>query len=306
MILCSKSEDIMERSLRKIIIFVVVVAFMIPLLTPQVFAASSVSISGGDSVKGGDTFTVVVTYNGDNIGRVNGGLTYDTGKLSYISGGSSTGNTGYVQLSKAGTGEPLSFSIKFQAVSEGSTQLTVSTIDLYNLDEESMDNPSGSKTVNISGNAATNELITETTSEGSTVETTEGLDEKPEEGISSTVVLIIAIAVVLVLIAIIAAVLISKRKKPKGPGGNSGGSPDTKGSGAKKTLAEENPFERQDAREEHIEPEPDELFHGGYEPQDKGETVAGRSAKYRNAKADTQTIKTDSWDEWEGYDDGDR
>ena len=61
--------------------FLVVAAFAVPLLTPRVFAASTVSISGGDQVKGGETFTVTVTYSGAQIGSVNGSMTYDTNKL---------------------------------------------------------------------------------------------------------------------------------------------------------------------------------------------------------------------------------
>ena len=71
--------------------FLVVAAFAVPLLTPRVFAASTVSISGGDQVKGGETFTVTVTYSGAQIGSVNGSMTYDTNKLNYLSGGSSNG-----------------------------------------------------------------------------------------------------------------------------------------------------------------------------------------------------------------------
>ena len=59
-----EKDSLMEKTLRKIMAVIVVIAFLIPVLTPETFAASSVSISGGDSVKGGDTFTVTVTYSG--------------------------------------------------------------------------------------------------------------------------------------------------------------------------------------------------------------------------------------------------
>ena len=65
-----KKDIILEKTLRKIIAFLIVMAFLIPLMTPESFAAGKVSISGGDSVNGGDTFTVTVAYSGDNIGRV--------------------------------------------------------------------------------------------------------------------------------------------------------------------------------------------------------------------------------------------
>ena len=100
---CKDNDSILERILRIVIISVVVLSMMIPVMAPEVFAASSVTISGGDSVKGGDTFTVAVTFGGGSVGRVDGQLTYDTDKLTYISGGSSSGNSGYIQLKKAGT-----------------------------------------------------------------------------------------------------------------------------------------------------------------------------------------------------------
>lgn len=142
-------------------------------MAPEVFAASSVTISGGDSVKGGDSFTVAVTFGGGSVGRVDGQLTYDTDKLTYISGGSSSGNTGYIQLKKAGIDGSVTFNIEFQAVSDGSTSLEVTTNEIYNLDEVyTGETPSASKTISISGAAAAEDLITQTTSPEEPVEAT--------------------------------------------------------------------------------------------------------------------------------------
>ncbi|MFQ7474079.1 MAG: hypothetical protein ACLRLX_07730 [Anaerovoracaceae bacterium] len=213
-----EKDSLMEKTLRKIMAVIVVIAFLIPVLTPETFAASSVSISGGDSVKGGDTFTVTVTYSGGNIGKVDGQMTYDTNKLTYISGGSSSGNTGYIQLKDFGSGT-ITFNTKFQAVSEGSTTVNVSTNEMYSVDDEYLDNPSGSKTINISGNADSDELIKETRSPDEPVDDTsvEGVDEKEDEKDKSsdaniTVILIVSAAVLAVIIGIIATVLIKKRK----------------------------------------------------------------------------------------------
>jgi len=147
-------------------------------------AASTVSVTGGDNVTGGETFTVTVTFDGDSIGRVSGDVTYDTEMLSYISGGSSSGNVGYVELKKAGTGEALTFELKFQALKEGSTELTVSTSEMYDLGEMFMDTPSVTKTVSINGNAADDQIIKETNPEDDAAEEGLSVDEKedtPEE-----------------------------------------------------------------------------------------------------------------------------
>ena len=209
----------MERGLRRAIVLIVVMAFMIPLLTPKVFAASGISITGGDSVNGGETFTITVEFTGDYIGRVDGQLTYDTDKLSYISGGSSSGNSGYVQLKKAGTGEKLVFNLKFQAVSDGSTEVSVSTNEVYDLDERELEQMSASRSINISGDAAEEEKITETAEQEESAEITErtGVDEKPQKETKANTVLILAVAaaVIVVLLAVVLTLLKKNRKRRK-------------------------------------------------------------------------------------------
>ena len=72
-----KKDIILEKTLRKIIAFLIIMAFLIPLITPESFAAGKVSISGGDSVNGGDTFTVTVAYSGDRACRRTDDLRYE-------------------------------------------------------------------------------------------------------------------------------------------------------------------------------------------------------------------------------------
>jgi len=228
-----EKDSFAERALRIAIIAVVILTLAIPFLSPGVFASSKVSISGGDSVKGGDTFTLKVVFSGDSVGRVDAYLTYDVDKLTYVSGGSSSGNTGYVQLSDAGTGDSITFNLKFQAVSKGKTKVSVTTNEMYNLDEESISGPSGSKTITISSNASSDQLVTETASPDQPEETTEleGVDEsdsndsgsddtssteEDEDAEDSTVntnmVLIIGALVAVALIVLI-IVLLNRRKR---------------------------------------------------------------------------------------------
>ncbi len=224
-----KKDQFCDRLLRRIILFLVVAAFAVPLLTPRVFAASSVTISGGDQVKGGETFTVTVTYSGSQIGSVNGGMTYDTSKLNYLSGGSSSGNTGYIQLREMGNGS-ISFQIRFQAIGDGSTTLNVSTSEMYDTSDNPLDTPSASKTVKVIGSASSDDVIKETQAETQEATATEetmesGVDEKGDEGemTGSYLFLIISAAVLAIIIAVIAAVLIRKRGgKDKGPKGSNG------------------------------------------------------------------------------------
>lgn len=217
-----EKENITERILRRVIAIVVVMAFMVPFLSPRVFAETSITISSGDHVKGGDTFTVAVTFGSGSVGRVDAQMLYDTDMLTYVSGGSSSGNTGYIQLKNAGTEGSITFNIEFQALTEGDVTLEVTTNEMYDLDEMYLDTPSAAKTITIEGDAEEEVLITETTSPEEPEETTQliGVDEKPaedgvseENGINNINLIFIFGAVVLVILIVIIAVLLAARKK---------------------------------------------------------------------------------------------
>lgn len=187
------------------------------LMAPQSFAAASVTMSGGDNVKGGDTFYVAVTFGGGDVGRVDALVNYDTSKLTYISGGTSTGNAGYISLAKAGTEGSVTFNLKFQALTDGSTTLKLTTYDLYNLDEMPMNEyPSASKTINIKGDAANDDLVEYETSPDEPEEPSSltGVDEMDDEQETNSITWILIIgAVVLIALIIVIAVILNKKKQ---------------------------------------------------------------------------------------------
>lgn len=220
-----ENDSLTEKLLRKLIIIVVIMALAIPFITPQVFAASTVSIGCSSSVKGGDTFTVNVAFGGGSVGRVIAYMNYDASKISYISGGSSTGDTGYIQLNEASIDGTVSFELKFRAIEDGDTTLEVITNEIYDLDEMMLDDqPSASKTISISGSAAAKDTSSAAT-EPSTSESaiTYGVDERPEDEIEEApeanimMVLVVTAAVLVALIAIISIVLISRKNKKTKP-----------------------------------------------------------------------------------------
>jgi len=225
MIIYKNNANIIEKILRTLIIFVITAAFILPLLTPTVFATSSVTISTADTIKGGDTFTAVVTFGGGNVGRVDAQLTYDTDMLTYISGGSSSGNSGYIQLKDAGTDGSVVFNIEFQALTEGDASIEVLTNEMYDLDEMMIEPVSASKTISIEGNVKEEEKITDTSSPDQPVEITEpeGVDtftdsaemEENDEyepfGIAG---LFIITAVIAVILIVIIAIVLTRKKKP--------------------------------------------------------------------------------------------
>ena len=222
---------------RRIQIITAVLLLLTMLVPASVFGAdSSVSITGGKSAKVGDTVTVAVTYRGDALGYVNGQLTYDNSKMEYLSGGSSQGDAGLVELKEyaSDASGKLSFQVKFRAVDSGSVALNLETLETQNLDgDQSMGTPSASRTLRITGSqsAATNPSQEDATTESETDASTESeetgetqaaesesgessdtADSGEESDVNFVVVGVIA-AVILILIAIIAIALRRKGKK---------------------------------------------------------------------------------------------
>ena len=215
-----KIENFIEKALRRAIALVVAAALTIPIIAPGVFADSAVSINCSDSVKGGETFTVAVVFSGGDVGRVDAQMFYDTDDITYISGGTSKGDTGYIQLKSAGTEGAIVFNLKFQALTDGSVDLEVTTNEMYDLDERAMGTPSAYKTVDIQGNADSDQVVTEPPDEEQPEEPSslKGVDENTgeseDEGIVSDTV-IIAASAVLALLIIIICIALGRRKKKK-------------------------------------------------------------------------------------------
>lgn len=188
-----------------------ILLLLVIFVTQPAFAASSVVISGGENVKSGDMFTVNVDYQGDNIGSVTANLTYDTSALEYISGGSSSGNTGYVYLQKDVVGEKMSFQIKFRAKKEGDAKLQVETYEMYDEDYRTMSPPSTSSVIYIEA-SATEETSEEETTATETVDvaTDSNVDNEVEtQGVNPLI--LGGIAVVLLLLIILIIVKLKKK-----------------------------------------------------------------------------------------------
>jgi len=211
--------DLRAKILRKIIVFVMVAAIAIPFISPEIFAAAKVTAEGKDVVGVGETFTVKVTYGGEQIGRVDGQLTYDTSKLEYISGGTSEGDTGYVQMKLAGTDGTITFTLKFKAIESGNTELQITTNEIYDFAEIPLDTPSLTKNIKIGsdGGGANDdgkkEEAAETESEALAEDeyAVEYLEDENNNNNNITMILLISAAVLLVLIIIIAVVLRKRR-----------------------------------------------------------------------------------------------
>ena len=174
-------------------------------------AGSSVVISGSKSVNQGESFTVTVTFKGDDIGRVDGQMTYDSSVLSYVSGGSSKGDNGYIELADAGTGEELTFNLKFKACGEGTTSLKVTTQGVYNLEEEYIDAPSGAMQVSVDGNE-TESTADETQGQDITDNQDVSIDDSSSENGSLNLVIIGAVCTAALVIIVLLLIRHSRRR----------------------------------------------------------------------------------------------
>ena len=126
--------------------------------TENAFAASAkVSLSGGGTVEKGDSLTITLKYSGATFGSATARVTYDSSVLEYssCSGAEANGGGGTVILTMAnGSGtEALSCKLKFKAVKAGSTTVSVSTTDVYNIDMEELTAGSASTTVTVKSTA---------------------------------------------------------------------------------------------------------------------------------------------------------
>lgn len=208
----------------RILVIIAAVVFLMG-STSISFASTSVNISSKSQVTKGETYTVKVKFAGDNIGRVDGQLTYDTSKLSYKSGGSSSGDNGYIDLKDAGTGEAIVFNIKFKAKGSGSSTIKVTTNGIYNLEEEYIDAPSASKSINIKGGETTTSVkddnedtsIEESDLDAATENSEdETIEDESNSSSNMNVLPFIIGGIAIVIIAIIIGVILLKRSNRRG------------------------------------------------------------------------------------------
>ncbi|MGI6258147.1 MAG: cohesin domain-containing protein [Anaerovoracaceae bacterium] len=199
------------------IILLIAIGLAFPTLT---FAAKAQVSVEGTNVKVGEESTITVTYSGDNIGRVSGMLEYDVSTLSYISGGSSEGDAGAVQLKRAGTGGAIEFQLKFKALKEGPTTVKISTYEAYDLDEQSMGTPETQENIRITAEKASDPPAKDPVEEPKKEEPKKTKDPKEnnqdqEESGFHTIYLLIGGIILVLAIMIIALAVRKKGKREK-------------------------------------------------------------------------------------------
>lgn len=134
----------------KIISILIAILIIITLMPLNALAASASVSASSTSVKVGDTVTINVTFSGKNIGAVDASFSYNSSVLQYVSGGGGTSNGKIILVTDdAGGSSSLSTSIKFKAVGSGSTNISISTLQIIDFDENSLGSASGSVKVTV-------------------------------------------------------------------------------------------------------------------------------------------------------------
>lgn len=214
--------------MRKFKIFKVVMALVLCMILaqPASAAGASAKIYMPEKIKAGDNFSITVEYQGDDFSRVDAQLEYDTEYIKYVSGGTSSGNSGIVQLSDYGDENgDIEFVLSFEAKKDGQSTVFLDTSELYNYGEEYLQLEQVSSKVTIEQkesekteeeSAENVESVDEETDSEENIET-ENVDENIDENLDNhssvpfNTIIVLGVILGVLLVALLIAVL--RRKK---------------------------------------------------------------------------------------------
>lgn len=125
--------------MRKVICMAaILMAMMIPCIAYG--ATLDASVSSPNPVDKGDNFNVAVKFSADTLDRVDAELEYDADGLSYVSGGSSSGDGGIVFINYAtDNGKDLQVTLEFKAKEAGTYPIKLSLNEAYDMDGGSLE-----------------------------------------------------------------------------------------------------------------------------------------------------------------------
>lgn len=135
-----------------IIIVLLTAIFMISGETAEA-ATASMSLAGGGTVEKGSNVSITLKYSGATFGSATASVSYDSSVLEFVScsGGEAGGGGGNVKVTMAnGTGtKALSATLTFKALKAGTSNITATTSDIYNIDLEELSAGSRSTSVTV-------------------------------------------------------------------------------------------------------------------------------------------------------------
>lgn len=103
-------------------------------------ASANASLSGGGNYKKGDTVTLTLTYSGSTFGTAASEISYNTEYLQYVDCSAiAYGGSGKVTISmSSANSSTLSCTIRFKALKPGTANVSASTVELYNMSDQSL------------------------------------------------------------------------------------------------------------------------------------------------------------------------
>lgn len=160
----TREEDIQMSKIGKKLNMVLIALGILFLLPTMVTHAADGTLQFSDPTgKVGEEITVKVKMDagGVAIGDGDAELTYDTEKLEFVSGTNASGGNGTVTLSASGTGSEteLNFELVFKALSEGSTNIQVSSSTAYLFSDETLHLQHGTSAITIEAGDGTSNVI---------------------------------------------------------------------------------------------------------------------------------------------------
>lgn len=146
------------KTMKKIATLVLAMMLVIPCFSMVSRAANGAIQFTDPKTKTGETVevTCAVKAPGATLEDVSVTMNYDTTMLKFVNGGGvSEEAAGTLKYSGTGTSEALRFNMRFQALKEGTTQITVSNYSAFLNTDEKVDCQKGYATVTISKGTAT-------------------------------------------------------------------------------------------------------------------------------------------------------
>jgi len=155
------------KTMKKIATFLLAVCLVVPCFTMVSYAANGKIQFTDPSTKTGEVFEVTCAVKSDTnatIGSVKVSVKYDTTMLEYVSGDTSSATAGVVSYEGTGTSGALRFVMKFKALKEGTTKLTVDSATTNLASGDTLSCTQGTSTITIAKGTEVSNTTTTTPS----------------------------------------------------------------------------------------------------------------------------------------------
>ncbi|MEG0918375.1 MAG: hypothetical protein RSA49_03295 [Anaerovoracaceae bacterium] len=195
----------------KILIICTVILLLVPSFA---FAKDDVSIGIQSSTGSENVVTFKIKYLNKNVDSVEALFKYNVDKLEYVSGGTSSGNTGEVFLK--GADGKTDFDLKFKGKGTKKTSITLVTEKALNINGKAINIKDKTKTVALiqGGVAEENKSVTEEATKKEDIITEDVIEEPLESNMRNTIIVFGSFFALCILgVFIVSLIYFQKKKK---------------------------------------------------------------------------------------------